>query len=79
MGLFRVSGRLTGPTGRTVTLTLLVDTGASLLVVPRALADELELTFDRLVVLESLLDQQEWCAEDPDPQRTRSPHDGVSP
>ena len=44
MGLFRVSGRLTGPTGRTATLALLVDTGASLLVVSRTLADELELT-----------------------------------
>lgn len=43
MGLFRVSGRLTGPTGRTATLALLVDTGASLLVVSRALADELAL------------------------------------
>ncbi len=44
MGLFHVSARLTGPTGRTVTLDLLVDTGATLLVVPRALADQLELT-----------------------------------
>jgi predicted aspartyl protease len=43
MGLFRVSARLTGPTGRTATLALLVDTGASLLVLPRTLADELEL------------------------------------
>jgi len=43
MGLFRVSASLTGPTGRTATLALLVDTGASLLVVPRSLADELEL------------------------------------
>lgn len=43
MGLFHVSARLTGPTGRTVTLDLLVDTGATLLVVPRSLADQLEL------------------------------------
>ena len=43
MGLFHVSARLTGPTGRTATLDLLVDTGATLLVVPRALADQLEL------------------------------------
>lgn len=43
MGLFHVSARLTGPAGRTATLDLLVDTGATLLVVPRALADQLEL------------------------------------
>jgi predicted aspartyl protease len=43
MGLFRVPARLTGPTGRTATLDLLVDTGATLLVVPRPLADEIEL------------------------------------
>ena len=39
MGLFRVKGRLTGPTGRSEDAELLVDTGASLLVVPRALAE----------------------------------------
>jgi predicted aspartyl protease len=39
MGLFRVRGRLTGPTGRSEDAELLVDTGASLLVVPRALAE----------------------------------------
>src|SRR5712691_3758207 len=43
MELFRVTARLTGPTGRTATVDLLVDTGASLLVVPRPLADQLEL------------------------------------
>jgi clan AA aspartic protease len=43
MGLFRVPARLTGPTGKTATVELLVDTGASLLVVPRPVADELEL------------------------------------
>ena len=47
MGLFHVSARLTGPTGRTATLELLVDTGATLLVVPRPLADHLELTVQR--------------------------------
>jgi clan AA aspartic protease len=44
MGLFHVTGRLVGPTGRTATLELLVDTGATLLVVPRSLADQLDLT-----------------------------------
>lgn len=43
MGLFYVLGRLTGPTGRSETLDLLVDTGATLLVVPRPLANRLEL------------------------------------
>ena len=43
MGLFHVTARLAGPTGRTATLDLLVDTGATLLVVPRSLADQLEL------------------------------------
>lgn len=36
-------GRLTGPTGRVAEVELLVDTGATLLVVPRELADQLEL------------------------------------
>ena len=43
MGLFHVTARLAGPTGRTATLDLLVDTAATLLVVPRSLADQLEL------------------------------------
>lgn len=43
MGHFSVPATLTGPTGRTVTLDLLADTGATLVVVPRALAEELEL------------------------------------
>ena len=47
MGLFRVTGRLTGPTGRSEDAELLVDTGATLLVVPRALAERLELVTRR--------------------------------
>ena len=43
MGLFRVRGRLTGPTGRAEEIELLVDTEATLLVVPRSLAERLEL------------------------------------
>ena len=43
MGLFRVRGRLSGPTGRDEYADLLVDTGATLLVVPRSLAERLEL------------------------------------
>jgi len=47
MGLFPVRGRLTGPTGRSEDADLLVDTGATLLVVPRSLAERLELTVRR--------------------------------
>ncbi len=47
MGLFRVPGRLTGPTGRAEDVELLVDTGATLLVVPAAMADRLELVLRR--------------------------------
>jgi clan AA aspartic protease len=43
MGLFNVPGRLTGPTGRSEAVELLVDTGATFLVVPRSLAERLEL------------------------------------
>jgi predicted aspartyl protease len=44
MELFHVTARLTGPTGRGEDARLLVDTGATLVVVPRALAERLELT-----------------------------------
>jgi clan AA aspartic protease len=47
MGLFHVKGRLTGPTGRAEEIELLVDTGATLSVVPRALAEKLELKSTR--------------------------------
>jgi predicted aspartyl protease len=47
MGLFRVRGRLTGPTGETVDIELLVDTGATLLVVPAAMAEHLGLVTRR--------------------------------
>ena len=43
MGLFHVTARLTGPTGLGETLPLLVDTGATFLVVPREIAERLEL------------------------------------
>ncbi len=43
MGLFRVRGRLTGPTGRSEDAELLVDRDATLLVVPRSLAERLGL------------------------------------
>ncbi|HVH30684.1 MAG TPA: aspartyl protease family protein [bacterium] len=41
MGLFRVPARLTGPDGRSEQVEMLVDSGATLLVVPRDLADRL--------------------------------------
>ena len=47
MGLFRVTGRLSGPTGRTEDVELVVDTGATFLVVPRTLADRLGLVSRR--------------------------------
>ena len=43
MGLFRVRGRLTGPTGNSQEVEFLVDTGATLLVVPQDLASALGL------------------------------------
>jgi predicted aspartyl protease len=47
MGLFPVTGRLTGPTGRSEDAEILVDTGATLLVVSRAPAERLELAARR--------------------------------
>lgn len=43
MGLFGVSARLTGPAGRSEEVALLVDTGSTLLIMPRDLADTLGL------------------------------------
>jgi aspartyl protease family protein len=43
MGLFHVKGHLTGPTGLVEEVELLVDIGATLSVVPRSLAERLEL------------------------------------
>ncbi len=47
MGQFSVSVRLTGPTGRSEEVGLLVDTGAFHLVLPRELAERLELVATR--------------------------------
>ena len=47
MGLFHVSARLSGPTGRTEVVELLVDCGATFVVVPQSLADRLELRANR--------------------------------
>ncbi|HXV80351.1 MAG TPA: retroviral-like aspartic protease family protein [Candidatus Binatia bacterium] len=47
MGLFHVKSRLTGPTGRVEEVDLLVETGATLSVVPRLLAERLELKTTR--------------------------------
>lgn len=43
MGQFFVAATLTGPTGRAEDLRLLVDTRATFLVIPREVADRLEL------------------------------------
>jgi clan AA aspartic protease len=47
MGLFHVKGHLTGPTGHVEDVELLVDTGATLSVIPRSLAERLELKANR--------------------------------
>jgi predicted aspartyl protease len=47
MGLFHVPARLSGPTGRTEVVELLVDSGATFVVVPQSLADRLELRPNR--------------------------------
>ena len=51
MGQFHVSGRLTGPTGRVETVSLLVDTGATFLTLPRTLAERLELKATRTLAI----------------------------
>ena len=53
MGQFQVLARLTGPTGHSEETELLVDTGATLVVLPRPFADRLGLAFERtqLVVI----------------------------
>ena len=43
MGHFHVAARITGPTSVIETVELLVDTGATLVVLPRALAERLDL------------------------------------
>jgi predicted aspartyl protease len=53
MGLFRVTAQLTGPTGRSEIIDVLVDTGATFLVVPRDIADRLELRATRTCPLET--------------------------
>ena len=44
MGIFYVKGLLAGPTGNKEVVDFLVDTGATLLVVPRSLAERLALS-----------------------------------
>lgn len=53
MGLFHVPARLTGPTGRTEAVDLLVDTGATFVVLPRTFADRLELRPTRTCPIET--------------------------
>jgi clan AA aspartic protease len=53
MGLFRVAAQLTGPTGRSEVVDVLVDTGATFLVIPRDLADRLELHATRTCPIET--------------------------
>ena len=61
MGLFRVTARLTGPTGRREEVELLVDTGATLLVIPRSLGERLGLEARRTQSVVIAGDQRaEW-------------------
>ena len=53
MGLFHVPARLTGPSGRSEPLELLVDTGATFLVVPRTVAEGLDLRPTRNVPIQT--------------------------
>ena len=59
MGLFHVSAHLTGPTGRSEIVEALVDTGATFLVVPRALAERLDLRPTRTCPIETAGGRQE--------------------
>jgi predicted aspartyl protease len=59
MGLFPVSARLEGPTGRRESVDLPVDTGATFLVVPRDLAERLELRPTRNCPIETAGGRQE--------------------
>ena len=52
MGHLHVEGDLTGPTGVTERVDLLVDTGATFLAIPRAVADRLGLTPTRIVSIQ---------------------------
>ena len=47
MELFHIKGHLTGPTGHVEDVEFLVDTGATLSVVPRSLGERLELKSNR--------------------------------
>jgi clan AA aspartic protease len=52
VGHFRVTAVLTGPTGRSQALDLFVDTGATLIVLPRAIAEHLELQLAEICPVE---------------------------
>ena len=52
MGHFHVEADLTGPTGVTERIELLVDTGATFLAVPRAVAERLGLEPTRIVPIQ---------------------------
>ena len=47
MGQFRVPARFTGPTGHSEETELLVDTGSTLVALPRELAERLDLVVNR--------------------------------
>ena len=51
MGQFHVPAKLTGPTGISETVSLLVDPGATFLTIPRSLAERLELRPTRTLAI----------------------------
>ena len=53
MGDFYVTARVTGPTGKSEELRLFVDTGAIFLMLPRAVADRLELRPHRVCAFQT--------------------------
>lgn len=59
MGLFKVPARLIGPSGRSETLELLVDSGATFLVVPRDLVERLDLRPTRTCPIQTAGGRQE--------------------
>jgi predicted aspartyl protease len=61
MDLLHVTARLTGPTGRGETSSLLVDIGATFLAVPREIAERLELRSTRTCPIQTAGGRGEVC------------------
>ena len=65
MGLFHIPARLSGPPGQTEAVELLVDSGATFVVVPQSLADRLELRPNRTYPIQTAGGRDEtWLLAD---------------